>query len=35
MDLDLDRVAVIVDKKDDHWQLPPDHLRHLLRGQLK
>ena len=35
MDLDLDRIPVIVDKKDDHRQLPPDHLRHLLCGELK
>jgi hypothetical protein len=35
MGLDLDRVAVIVNKEDDHRQLPPDHLRYLLCGQLK
>ena len=33
MDFDLDRLSVIVDKEDDHRQLPPDHLRHLLRGR--
>ncbi len=31
--LDPNRTAT--DEEDDHWQLPPDHLRHLLRGQLK
>jgi len=35
MDLDLDRVTMIVDQEDDDRQLPPDHLGHFLRRQLK
>ena len=35
MNFNFDRVAVIVDKEDDNRQLPPNHLRNFLRGQLK
>ena len=35
MDLDLDRVAAIVDQEDDHRKLAPDHLRHFLRRELE
>ena len=35
VDLHFDRIATIVDQKDDHRELEADHLAHLLRGELK
>src|SRR3954451_117461 len=35
VDLDLDRVSMIVDQEDDDRQLLPDHLRHFLCRELE
>src|SRR6266481_3552746 len=35
VDLHFDGVSAIVDQEDDHRKLEPDHLAHLLRGELK
>src|SRR4029077_13357579 len=35
VDFHLDGVTAVVDEEDDHRELEPDHLAHLLCGQLK